>query len=149
MAAVGINGRSDLRTGFCRSFDDLHTHLLSSRSTRSPRQVQLTLPLGVSRQRSPQPPFMFRQGDNSPSTTITQTRLDGQKQFKSTQKIGQMHSWGPSGVSSPDLLFIKVLRWPTEQACNYHSYLLKQITHTTSAIKWSGVASPTLWRTNY
>lgn len=45
---------------------DLHTHLLSSSSTRSPRHVQLTLPSDVSRQRSPQPPFMWRQGDSSP-----------------------------------------------------------------------------------
>lgn len=44
--------------------DDLHTHLLSSKSTRSPRQVQLTLPYGVSRQRSPQPPFMCLHGDS-------------------------------------------------------------------------------------
>lgn len=49
---------------------DLHTHLLLSNSTRCPRQVQLTLPSGVSRQRSPQPPFMCRHGDSSPSITI-------------------------------------------------------------------------------
>lgn len=49
-----------------RAEEDLHTHLLSSSSTRWPRHVQLTLPCGVSRQRSPQPPFMRRQGDSSP-----------------------------------------------------------------------------------
>lgn len=69
----------------CRFAYDLHTHLLSSSSTRSPRQVQLTLPWAVSRQRSPQPPFLFRQGDSSPSTTTTQTRLEGEKQFGSNK----------------------------------------------------------------
>lgn len=135
----------------CRSADDLHTHLLSSSSTRSPRQVQLTLPLGVSRQRSPQPPFMFRQGDSSPSMTVTQMWLDGQlKQLKSNKK-GQMHSWGTSDIPSLEPLFSEVLwlhvmtYWTGMQL----SQLLTHITHTTSAIKWSGVAFLTIWRTDY
>lgn len=53
----------------CDAAHDLHTHLLLSNSTRSPRQVQLTLPCGVRRQRSPQPPFTCRHGDRSPSIT--------------------------------------------------------------------------------
>lgn len=149
MAAVGINGRSALRTVFCSFFFDLHTHLLSSRSTRSPRQVQLTLPLGVSRQRSPQPPFMFRQGDNSPSTTITQIRWAETVQINSKNRTHTPLRAIRCQQSGTVAYRGVVMRRPTERACNYRSYLLIHITHTTPAIKWSGVAFPTLWRTNY
>lgn len=40
----------------------------SSCRTRSPRQEQLTWPLGVSRHRSWQPPLFTRHGDSSPRT---------------------------------------------------------------------------------
>lgn len=70
------------RVGLRGLLDDLHTHLLSSSSTRSPRQVQFTFPCGVRRQRSPQPPFMCRQGDCSPSITIKQNWLGGQEKSR-------------------------------------------------------------------
>lgn len=129
----------------CRFADDLHTHLLSSSSTRSPRQVQLTLPWGVSRQRSPQPPFMFRQGDSSPSTT--QRRLDGEKQSKSNQEE-QMHSWGTPDETSPQPLFatMGVTRCYDPE---WKSQLLRHITHTTSLVKWSPAAFLTIWRAGY
>lgn len=84
---------------------DLHTHLLSFNSTRSPRQVQLTLPSGVRRQRSPQPPFMCRHGDSSPSITVKQNPLSSQRQSKVKSPLGytlldvisitcSIHSWG-------------------------------------------------------
>lgn len=47
---------------------NLHTHLLSSSRIRSPRQLQLTVPSGVRRHRSPQPPFRTLHGDSSPET---------------------------------------------------------------------------------
>ncbi len=47
---------------------NLHTHLLSSSSIRPPRQLQLTVPSGVRRHRSPQPPFWTLHGDSSPET---------------------------------------------------------------------------------
>lgn len=83
---------------------DLHTHLLSSKSTRSPRQVQLTLPYGVSRQRSLQPPFMCRHGDSSPSITIKHNWLGGQKQSK--EKSPGTHS---SELSFEDALWLTFL----------------------------------------
>lgn len=44
----------------------LREQVLSSRSCRSPRQLQLTRPSDVGRHRSWQPPLFVRQGENSP-----------------------------------------------------------------------------------
>lgn len=121
-------------TVICRLADDLHTHRLSSSSTRSPRQVQLTLPWGVSRQRSPQPPFMFRQGDSSPSTTTTQTPLDGPKRtieikFKKKKKRNKCtpaeHQRKPV-CNHCSLRWGDSLLWPSMKL----SQLLRHITRT-------------------
>lgn len=127
----------------CRLADDLHTHRLSSSSTRSPRQVQLTLPWGVSRQRSPQPPFMFRQGDSSPSTTTTQTPLEAEKQLKSKKnkcipeerqsKPARNHCllwWGDSQL------------WPSMKLLQLLRHITHTHTRTTPPQQSSGVQVP-------
>lgn len=146
MAAVGINGRRNLRTIFLQIFRRLthasvviQKHTLPAASAVDPPIRGQQTKVATASVHVPTGGQLTFNNNHTNEIRWAETVQINSKNRTNTlprtlrcHQSGTVVSWGV------------VMRWPTEQACNYHSYLLIQITHATSAIKWSGAAFPTL-----